>query len=316
MTEDSARPTGPGDFIAELNAFYESCNRPPYRKLAEISEHLGELYGKRGLPVLSATAVFEVLAGRRKRVPTSAWVASFILCCQRRAWETGVRPSDPGIDTLPHWQSRLRAAQGPPSSGLPPQAGTSPGKIPNPREADARPKDAGPSARGREGAEGGSDGGRLQSPEGTVVPVRLTGSQRAAVADYGEHGRDLAGRAANGDADAVYRVAVLLGTDSTRGPEAVALLIEAAAGEHPQALDLLDSSPSGLDHHQAAQHAFRLGESAARAGAPATALAYYKAAVGGGLLDAAFKITEILRGAGAELADSSWLAPAGGPEGG
>ncbi|QXJ25543.1 hypothetical protein AGRA3207_007053 [Actinomadura graeca] len=315
MTDDSARPTGPEDFIAELNAFYESCNRPPYRKLAETSEHLGELYGRRGLPVLSATAVFEVLAGRRKRVPTSAWVASFILCCQRRAWETGVRSSDPGISTLPHWQSRLRAAQGPPSappSAPPPDAtetGGPPGLIPEPRVAGTVPAPEAPRGRDFDRAADGP------GAPGATVPVRLTVSQRAAVADYGEHGRELVERAAEGDADAVYRVAVLIGTDSTRGPEAVALLIEAAAGEHPQALDLLDASPNGLDHHQAAQHAFRLGEAAAGAGAPATALAYYKAAVGGGLLDAAFKITEILQGTGAALADPSWFAPAGGPEG-
>src|SRR5437868_1140593 len=277
MTDDSARPMGPGDFIAELNAFYVSCNQPPYRKLAEISENLCELYGKRGLPVLSATAAFEVLAGRRKRVPTSAWVASFILCCQRRAWETGVRPSDPGISTLPYWQSRLRAAQNPPQSTSPlpttPEPSTSPHQIPSPRTADDTaqngvllgrgstepqydPTAEHPSPPSSGQLEGNETSGQSSAPSGggvqegqTGVPVWLTASQRAAVADYGEHGRDLVERAANGDADAVYRVAVLLGTDSTRGPEAVALLIEAAAGEHPQALDLLDSNPHGLDHH-------------------------------------------------------------------
>ncbi|WP_242902196.1 hypothetical protein [Actinomadura terrae] len=265
MSDTSSRPAGPEDFIAELNAFYESCNRPPYRKLAEISEHLGELYGRRGLPVLSATAVFEVLAGRRKRAPTSAWVASFILCCQRRAWETGVRSSDPGISTLPHWQSRLRAAQ------------------------------SAPAERAAERAEGAAPQPRNSPEARSPVPLRLTASQQVTIADYKEHGRELLDRAQGGDADAVYRIAVLLGTDPTRGAEAIALLIDAAAGGHPQALDLLDASPNGLDPRQAAEHAHRLGESAPTREA---ALAYYQAAVGGGRFEAAFKITEILQEAG------------------
>ncbi|KAB2379080.1 hypothetical protein, partial [Actinomadura montaniterrae] len=92
MIDDVSRPTGPDDFIGALNALYDSCNRPPYRKLAEVSEHLGDVYGRRDLPSLSTTGIFDVLAGRRKRLPSAAWVASFVLSCQRRAWETGVRP--------------------------------------------------------------------------------------------------------------------------------------------------------------------------------------------------------------------------------
>ncbi|MFD0687132.1 hypothetical protein [Actinomadura fibrosa] len=294
MIDDSARPGGSEDFIAALNAFYVSCNRPPYRKLAELSEQLSDLYGKRGLPVLSATAVFEVLAGRRKRLPSSAWVASFILCCQRRAWETGVLPVDPGIEALPSWQARLRAAHGPPA----------------PRRGD----------RSSAACETAVPGGRAPSVPGArtppdaetdpAVPLRLTPSHRAAIADYGEHGRELLDRAPTGEPDAVYRIAVLIGTDPARVPEAAALLIEAAAGGHPGALDLLDAGSGDLDHRHAAAHAYRLGEAAARTGSPATALAYYRAAVQGGRLDAAFKITEILQDAGTE-APASWLAPAG-----
>ncbi|TDD65515.1 hypothetical protein E1293_40175 [Actinomadura darangshiensis] len=258
MIDSGSRPPGTGGFVAELNAFYESCNRPPYRKLADISERLTALYGKRGLPVLSATAVFEVLAGRRKRAPSSAWVASFVLCCQRRAWETGVLASDPGISTLPGWQSRLRTAQSAP-------------------------------------------------PADRSAQVRLTASQRASIENHGAHGRELLDRAAADDPDAAYRLAVLLGTDSGRGPGAVRLLAEAAAGGHAQAADLLGAGRGGIDHRTAARHAHRLGKSAAeRAGgdraALATALVYYKAAVQGGRLDAAFEITEILRYAGPDLA--------------
>jgi hypothetical protein len=262
MNDSGSRPAGADDFVAELNSFYDSCNRPPYRKLAGISERLTALYGKRGLPVLSATAIFEVLAGRRKRAPSSAWVASFVLCCQRRAWETGVLTSDPGISTLPGWQSRLRTAQ----SAPPPDAG-----------------------------------GR--------APVRLTAAQRACIEGCGAHGRELLDRARTGEADALYRVAVLLGTDTGRGQGAARLLAAAAARGHGQAAGLLDDGSGGLDHRTAARHAHRLGVSAAeKAGADraalSTALVYYKAAVQGGRLDAAFEITEILRHAGSDLTGS------------
>ncbi|MVZ99546.1 hypothetical protein F8568_003970 [Actinomadura sp. LD22] len=271
MIDDASRPAGPDDFIGALNALYDSCNRPPYRKLAEVSEHLGELYGRRDLPSLSTTGIFDVLAGRRKRLPSAAWVASFVLCCQRRAWQTGVRSDDPGTASLPGWQARLRAARSAVRDD-----------VPSPRSAD------------REAPERA-----LAPPDGEPArPVRLTESQRATVAGYGPHGRGLLGRAAAGDADALYRVAVLLGTDPARGGEAVPLLIEAAAAGHPGALDLLDASPDGLDAREAACHAHHLGDRAGRSGDRAggeVALVYYKAAVQGGRLDAAFAITEILR---------------------
>lgn len=273
MIDDASRPAGPDAFIRALNALYDSCNRPPYRRLAEVSEHLGELYGRRDLPSLSTTGIFDVLAGRRKRLPTAAWVASFVLCCQRRAWETGVRSGDPGTASLPAWQARLRAAR-------------SPGRTVPPPRPPADTESTGPERA-------------LAPPEGEPVrPVRLTESQRATVAGYGPRGRALLDRAAAGDADALYRVAVLLGTDPARGGETVPLLIEAAAAGHPGALDLLDASPDGLDAAEAARRAHLLGDQAGRGGAAAdgeAALVYYKAAVQGGRLDAAFAITEILR---------------------
>lgn len=263
MTDTSSPPAEPADFIGALRALYDSCNRPSYRRLAETSERLGELYGRHGLPGLSSSGVFEVLAGRRKRPPSSAWVASFVLCCQRLGWEAGIIPSDPGIRTLPDWQARLRAAR------------------------DVQPADDGTAA---------APPVPYPPPETAAgAPVRLTGAQRTAIEDYGDPGRRLLRRAESGDADAVYRIAVLLGTDATRGPEAVALLIEAAADGHTGALDLLDADADGLDHRLAALQAHRLGTAAAASGAHGTALAYYRAAVRGGHLDTAFKITEILR---------------------
>ncbi|WP_207401151.1 hypothetical protein, partial [Actinomadura roseirufa] len=147
--------------------------------------------------------------------------------------------------------------------------------------------------------------GRTAGTEGTRAgtggaghAVRLTGSQRAAIADYGEHGRALLRAVSRGDADALFRVAVLLGTDAPRRPEAAALLIEAAADGHPAALDLLDAGPDGPDPREAARIACELGETAAGQGAADTALAYFTAAVRGGRLDAAYEITEILEETG------------------
>lgn len=111
MTGDNSENPALEGFVARLKYFHECCGRPPYRRLAETSARLAELYGERDLPALSAAAVSEVLGGRRKRFPSSAWVASFVLCCQRRAWEIGVIDEDPGVRTLPEWQAALQAAR-------------------------------------------------------------------------------------------------------------------------------------------------------------------------------------------------------------
>jgi len=99
-----------------LNDFYATCGRPHYKEIAEISERLDDLYPlegdrKRDLPTLSPSGISEVLAGRRKNVPSAGWLAAFVLSCQRRATELGAFGADPGVSTLPDWQRKLTEAQ-------------------------------------------------------------------------------------------------------------------------------------------------------------------------------------------------------------
>lgn len=99
-------------FIRELKRFYAvECGRPSMRELARKSEWMIKRYPDRKLQVLSPTAIADVLNHRRKSFPTSAWLASLILACQRCAWELGVIPEDPGFITLPEWHRRLREAR-------------------------------------------------------------------------------------------------------------------------------------------------------------------------------------------------------------
>src|SRR3954447_6967925 len=82
--EGSAREV----FLEQLNDFYVACGRPRYREIAAISERLDELYPldgdrKRDLPTLSPSGISEVLAGRRKNLPSAGWLAAFVLSCQR-----------------------------------------------------------------------------------------------------------------------------------------------------------------------------------------------------------------------------------------
>ena len=110
------------DFLEQLNDFYATCGSPHYKDIAEISNRLDDLYPlegdrKRDLPTLSPSGISEVLAGRRKNLPSAEWLAAFVLSCQRRAWELGAFGEDPGVATLPGWQRTLIEAQSKGNSG-------------------------------------------------------------------------------------------------------------------------------------------------------------------------------------------------------
>jgi hypothetical protein len=163
---DDAKQAALEAFINELKRFYAvDCGRPSLRELAKKSEWMMKRYPDRKLQALSPTAISEVLNHRRKSFPTSAWLASLILSCQRCAWELGVIPEDPGFATLPDWHRRLREAREQAEAGHePPQArGGAGGDGPRPpfpgpsqasdvpkaqEQADDGPLDDGPSDDG------------------------------------------------------------------------------------------------------------------------------------------------------------------------
>jgi hypothetical protein len=274
-TDDAAKE----DFLLALRAFREDAGRPPYRTLVRISRELGAHYsppadGTCSLAEMSLTAVSEILAGKRKRLPTFEWVASFVLSCQRSAVEERVIKNDRGTTILPAWfaiRAEHAAAVG--------WDGQSP-------SADS------------DGTPGG----------GLPVTCQLPPDQQAFVASHGPHGLALLGRAQRGHPDARYRVALLMATDPQRVSAATSLLIDVAATGHVPSLDLLDACPEHLSPRTAADRALRLADVARERGADDEALAFLRAAVRGGIGEAALRYAQILLARNGEVEPAAWLA--------
>jgi hypothetical protein len=273
-------------FLAQLRALHRECGAPSFRKLTKISRELSRLYpdpqgAERDLPALSASAVSEILAGNRKDLPSSDWVASFVLCCQRWAIKVGSRTDDLGTRILPDWQERLRAAHA---------------------ERPGRP----------DVSVGG--GAPRDRPASECAPsaVRLPAPQHDYVAGYGVYGQRVLAGAQAGLPDAIYRVAVFLGSHPAYGEAALPLLIHAAAAGHSLALDLLEASPSRLEPLDAARHACQLADAAESEGSHAEALACYQCAAQGGLPIAAVKLAVTLLAGHGEHQAAAWLEPVAG----
>lgn len=251
MTGKGPGTGGKDAFIAELQAFHGKCGAPSYHWLAAISLDLPRLYpapegAERHLVTLSVSAISEILAGKRQRLPTFDWVASFVLGCQRWAVGVGVAAHDPGTSSLPEWASR-RAAHAEP----------------------AAPAAAGAGRDSPPGQRGGA---------GPVSRVPLPPQQRAFIANHGPYGAALLSHAQAGNPDAIYRVALLLGTDAALREDAEALLLYAAAAGHPQSFDLLDSHPATLPPREVARHARDLARIAEANGHHDQAHAFHQAA--------------------------------------
>lgn len=308
-------------FCAELRALYIACGKPSYRNLASLSKRLTSLYGQRNLPQLSSTAVCEILAGRRKDLPSAAWLASFVLCCQRSGWAAGNLDEDPGPLTLPGWQERLRAAQAQHTAhitgndlagtnGLPSPANRL--DLTRPAPAPGKPETPAP----RPGMPSGTDTGSGRSDDrgtnaGSAGTVRLPSAHHGRIAAYGAPGRALLAEIKAGIPEAIYRAALLLGHVPAYGDQALTLLIEAGATRHRPALDLLEASSTHLNRRVAAQHAYELATTMAAAddGSEA-ALVYYECAAEYGLPAAAVELANALLDKGQAHLAANWLAVA------
>lgn len=117
-------------FLAKLKEFRGQCGSPSCRELAAISDEVVELHKERKLPRLSASAVSEILGGKRADLPSSAWVTSFVLCCQRYAWNIGRLAEDPGLGSLPAWQEELQIARAAIEAPTPDDTLPAPGATP------------------------------------------------------------------------------------------------------------------------------------------------------------------------------------------
>jgi hypothetical protein len=250
MTTEGPGAIGKAVLIGQLRDHHERCGRPRLEELAGTSLKLPGLYppppGARCHFVpLSQAALSETLAGKRKGLPAFDWLASIVLCCQRLAFERRLLVRDPGTSSLPWW-GNLRAACAA-LAGLP--------------------------------AAGGYDD-PLRRRDGPCT-VWLSHGQQVFVASHGPHGPILLDNAHAGDPDAVYRVAVLLGTDPARHDEAVDLLLQAAAAGHGPSIDLLDANPVSLAPAQAARRARTLAQTADASGSSVESLAFWLAACRG-----------------------------------
>ncbi len=92
MTRKGPEGTGKDAFIALLKVCHEESGRPSYAVLAATSQELPRLYppalgAKCHFLPLPVSTISEVLGGKRKGLPPLDWVASFVLCCQRHAYE-------------------------------------------------------------------------------------------------------------------------------------------------------------------------------------------------------------------------------------
>ncbi|XVQ10529.1 hypothetical protein ACQP1W_49860 [Spirillospora sp. CA-255316] len=101
------------EFVQDLIELREACGSPSLRDLASFSRKVQARHANdlAGLQELSATAISDVLARRRKRPPAWSWVASYVLACQCYARGSGAWPVDPGLDSLPGWHERYRSVR-------------------------------------------------------------------------------------------------------------------------------------------------------------------------------------------------------------
>ena len=117
MIRKGPEGTGKDAFIALLKACHEESGRPSYTVLAAISQELPQLYTpapgtKCHFLPLPVSTISEVLGGKRKGLPPFDWVASFVLCCQRHAYERHLLSRDPGTSSLPWWASQRAQHEG------------------------------------------------------------------------------------------------------------------------------------------------------------------------------------------------------------
>jgi hypothetical protein len=279
MTENR-EGTAKEDFLTALRAFREDSGGPPYRTLVRISRDLRTRYPLPGdvtcsLAEMSLTAVSEILAGKRKRLPTFDWTASFVLSCQRAAVEERVIKNDRGTTILPAWFA-IRARHA----------------------ADARTDEHLPPSDEFAGPP------RVEQP----ITCRLTPDQRAFIAGHGSHGLALLARAQQGHPDARYRIALLLATDPGHSVAATSLLINVAATGHALSLDLLDAHPEHLSPLAAADRAHALARAAQARGAENEALAFLRAAARGGAPGAALDYAQTVLARGGDPEAAVWLA--------
>jgi len=247
------RPVTPAGvaFLAELKAYYERCGSAPYRELATASDALPK---ERWPRTLSPTAISEILTGHR--LPNSAWLASFILCCQQYGWKVGKFKKDPGPDTLPEWQEKLQAVKAADRLTESP-----PPEVPDAVSPDMLPVEV------------------PASEDNTVGPgFTLTAEEHDYVAAQGPAGQKLLAELKSGRPEAAYRLAVVLAASPIHHRVGISLLMGPGTTGHEDSLALLEIPPGAEFRQAVGEHACELGATALAEGDTEAAVVFYTCA--------------------------------------
>jgi hypothetical protein len=252
------------DFVEQLNELYQRAGPPKLSRLRQLSEQVVVRQGVTGLRVLAESTTSDILSGKRTRFPDWPWVASFVTACWMAATETAI---DPGhLGSVEEWRIRYRKARsaaGDPVTADAPVAAGEP--VPPAPARGAAP--AGDTAASEEAAAGEASAG---AASGSLTPaMRLLTS-------YKRTGGRLLRHAEAGDAEAAFRLAVLL-LCGDRPLEATGWLRRAGRAGHAGAAELLHHP---RQHAEAARHAYRIGRDYETAGNLPAALAFLEQAAG------------------------------------
>jgi hypothetical protein len=243
------------DFVEQLNELYQRAGPPKLSRLRQLSEQVVVRQGVTGLRVLAESTTSDILSGKRTRFPDWPWVASFVTACWMAATETAI---DPGhLGSVEEWRIRYRKALGAAGDPVTADASAPPGEPVPPAPAPG----AAPAADAAAGEAAGESPGAL-----TPAMRLLTGYKRT--------GGRLLRHAEAGDAEAAFRLAVLL-LCGDRPLEATEWLRRASRAGHADAAELL--------HHprqqaEAGRHAYRIGRDYETAGNLPAALAFLEQA--------------------------------------
>ncbi|HEX6470640.1 MAG TPA: hypothetical protein VF069_16190 [Streptosporangiaceae bacterium] len=242
---DADRAAALRDFVAQLNELYQRAGPPKLSRLRQLSEQVVVNQGVTGLRVLAESTTSDILSGKRSRFPEWPWVASFVTACWMAATETAIDPGQLG--SVEEWRVRFRKAR---SAAGEPVTG----------DALAAPMAAPPAAPAA---------GSEPSVPARTRPAEITPAMRL-LTTYKRTGERLLRQAETGDAEAAFRLAVLL-LCGDRPLDATEWLRRASRAGHKDALELL--------HHPrqqvaAARHAYRIARDYEAAGNLPAALAF------------------------------------------
>jgi hypothetical protein len=234
---DADRAAALREFVAQLNELYQRAGPPKLSRLRQLSEQVVVNQGVTGLRVLAESTTSDILSGKRTRFPEWPWVASFVTACWMAATETAIDPGQLG--SVEEWRIRFRKARSAAGEPVTGEALAAPVAAPEP-PAPARTR-----------------------------PAEVTPAMRL-LTTYKRTGERLLRKAETGDAEAAFRLAVLL-LCGDRPLEATEWLRRASRAGHKDALDLL--------HHPrqqvaAARHAYRIAHDYEAAGNLPAALAF------------------------------------------